>query len=118
MQYYFDEILLFAKSGCYKPTPLKGISPTRFRKSLGIIYGNLLLVLLHAPRGLSMERHLPLADLLHLIDLIFNNNSLVDHVLKVCAICVEQLELNIIIQHIQEHVIFLFIGVDVIRGIS
>jgi hypothetical protein len=29
--------------------PLKGISPTRFRKRLGIIRGNLLLALLHAP---------------------------------------------------------------------
>jgi hypothetical protein len=29
--------------------PLKGISPTRFRKRLGIIQGNLLLVLVHAP---------------------------------------------------------------------
>ncbi len=34
--------LLVVKSGCYKPTPLKGISPTRFTKRLGIIWGNLL----------------------------------------------------------------------------
>jgi hypothetical protein len=30
--------------------PLKGISPTRFRKRLGIIRGNLVLSLLHVPR--------------------------------------------------------------------
>jgi hypothetical protein len=71
-----------------------------------------------APRGLSMERHLPLVILLHLLDLVFNNNGLVDHVLEVCVVYVEQLELNIIIQPIQEHVMFLFISVDVIRGIS
>jgi hypothetical protein len=65
-----------------------------------------------------MERHLPLVILLHLLDLVFNNNGLVDHVLEVCAVYVEQLELNIIIQPIQEHVMFLFISVDVIRGIS
>jgi hypothetical protein len=65
-----------------------------------------------------MERHLPLAILLHLLDLVFNNNGLVDHMLEVCVVCVEQLELNIIIQPIQEHVLFLFIRVDVVRGIS
>jgi hypothetical protein len=64
-----------------------------------------------------MEWHLPLAILLHLLDLVFNNNDLVDHVLEVCVVCVEQLELNIIIQSIQEHVMFLFISADVVRGI-
>jgi hypothetical protein len=71
-----------------------------------------------APRGLSTEWHLPLAILLHLLDLVFNNNGLVDHVLEVCIVCVEQLELDIIIQPIQELVLFLFISVNVIRGIS
>jgi hypothetical protein len=65
-----------------------------------------------------MDRHLPLAILLHLLDLVFNNNGLVDHVLEVCVVCVEQLKLNIIIQPIQEHVLFLFISVNVVRGIS
>jgi hypothetical protein len=58
MHYYFDKILLFAKSGCYRHTPLKGISPTRFRKRLGIIRDNLLLVLIHAPT----LPHLPRGD--------------------------------------------------------
>jgi hypothetical protein len=71
-----------------------------------------------ASRGLSMECHLPLAILLHLLDPVFHNNGLVDHVLEVCVVRVEQLELNIVIQSIQEHVLFLFISVDVIRGIS
>jgi hypothetical protein len=65
-----------------------------------------------------MEWHLPLSILLHLLDLVFNNNGLIDHVLQVCEVRVEQLELNIILQSIQEHVLFLFISVDVIRGIS
>jgi hypothetical protein len=68
-----------------------------------------------ASGGLSMEWHLPLAILLHLLDLVFNNNGLVDHVLEVYVIRVEQLELNIIIQ---EHVTFLFITADVVRGTS
>jgi hypothetical protein len=72
-----------------------------------------------ASGGLSMEWHLALAILLHLLDLVFNNNDLVNHVLKVCVICVEQqLELNIIIQSIQEQVLFLFIIVDVVKGVS
>jgi hypothetical protein len=39
-------------------------------------------------------------------------------VLEVSVVGVEQLELNIIIQSIQEHVLFLLISVDVARGIS
>jgi hypothetical protein len=65
-----------------------------------------------------MEWHLPFAILLHLIDLVFNNNGLIDHMLEVCVVRVEQLELNNITKSIQEHVLFLFIIVDVIRGVS
>jgi hypothetical protein len=65
-----------------------------------------------------MESYLPIANLFHLLDLVFNNNGLVDHVLEVCIVCVEQLELNIIIQPIGKHVLFLFISVDIIRGKS
>jgi hypothetical protein len=69
------------------------------------------------PRGLSRECHLPLAILLHFLYLIFNDNGLVDHVLEVGVVGVEQLELNVIIQPTQEHVLFLLIRVDVARGI-
>jgi hypothetical protein len=68
-------------------------------------------------RRLSREWHFPLAILLHFPDLIFNDNGLVDHVLEVGVVGVEQLEWNVIIQSIQEHVIFLLICADVIRGI-
>jgi hypothetical protein len=70
-----------------------------------------------ASGGLSMEWHLPLA-ILHFLELVFNNNGLVNHVLEVCVVSVEQLELNVIIQSIQEHVLFLVISVDVVQGIS
>jgi hypothetical protein len=69
------------------------------------------------PRGLPREWHFPLAILLHFSDLVFNNNDLVDHVLEVGVVGVEQLELNVIIQPIQEHVLLLLICVDVVRGI-
>jgi hypothetical protein len=65
-----------------------------------------------------MEWHLPLAILLHFLYFIFNNNGLVDHVLGVCVVHVEQLELNVIIQSIQEHVLLLFIDPDVFGGVS
>jgi hypothetical protein len=68
-------------------------------------------------RGLSREGHLPLAILLHLLYLVFNDNGLVDHVLEVGVVGVEQLELNVIIQPVQEHILFLLVRVDVIRGI-
>jgi hypothetical protein len=62
-----------------------------------------------------MEWHLPLSILLYILDFVFNNNGLVNHVMEICIVCVEQLELNVIIQSIHEHVLFLFIGVDVFR---
>jgi hypothetical protein len=68
-------------------------------------------------RGLSREWHLPLAILLHFLYLTFNDNGLVDHVLEVGVVGVEQLELNVIVQPIQEHVLFLLIHADVIRDI-
>jgi hypothetical protein len=69
------------------------------------------------PRGLSREWHFPLAILLHFSDLGFNDNGLVDHVLEVGVVGVEQLELNVILQPIQEHVLLLLVCVDVVRGI-
>jgi hypothetical protein len=70
-----------------------------------------------APRELSRECHFPLAILLQFFYLIFNDNGLVDHVLEVDVVGVEQLELNVIIQPTQEHVLLLLIRVDVVGGI-
>jgi hypothetical protein len=61
------------------------------------------------PRGLSREWHFPLAILLHFLYLIFNENGLVDHVLEVSVVGVKQLELNVIIQPTQEHVLLLLV---------
>jgi hypothetical protein len=57
------------------------------------------------PKRLSDEWRIPLAIVLHFLDLIFNHNGLIDHVLEIDVIGVEQLELNAIIQLIQEHVV-------------
>jgi hypothetical protein len=51
--------------------------------------------------------------LLHFLEFTFNNNGLVDRVLEIDVISVEQLELNIIVQPILEHVLLLFVSVDV-----
>jgi hypothetical protein len=67
---------------------------------------------------LSREGHLPFSILLHFLEFTFNNNGLVDHVLEIDIISVEQLELNIIVQSIQEHVLLLFVNVDVFSGVS
>jgi hypothetical protein len=69
------------------------------------------------PRGWSREWHFPLAILLHFLYLIFNDNGLVDHVLEVGVVGVKQLELNVIIQPTQEHILLLLTRVDVVRGI-
>jgi hypothetical protein len=53
-----QQIFIICKKWVLQTYPLKGISPTRFRKRLGIIRGNLLLALLHAP----MLPHLPRGD--------------------------------------------------------
>jgi hypothetical protein len=67
---------------------------------------------------MSMEWHLPFAILLHFLEFTFNNNGLVDHVLEIGVVSVEQLELNIIVQSFQEHVLLLFINVNVFGGVS
>jgi hypothetical protein len=69
------------------------------------------------PRRLSREWHFPLAILFHLPNLIFDNDGLVDHVLEISVVGVEQLELNVIIQSTQEHVLLLLICANVIRSI-
>jgi hypothetical protein len=56
--------------------------------------------------------------LLHFLEYTFNNNGLVDHVLEIDVICVEQLELNIIVQSFQEHVLLLFVSVNIFDGVS
>jgi hypothetical protein len=71
-----------------------------------------------ASGGLPRKWWFSLAILLHFLNFIFNHNGFVNHMLEVNIICVEQLELNVIVQPIQEHVLLLLICVDVIWGVS
>jgi hypothetical protein len=52
------------------------------------------------------------------LSLLSIKKGLVDHVLEIDVISVEQLELNIIVQSFQEHVLLLFVSVDVFGGVS
>jgi hypothetical protein len=67
---------------------------------------------------MSREWHLRFVILLHFLEFTFNNNGLVDHVLEIDVVSVEQLELNIIVQSFQEHVLLLFGSADVFGGVS
>ena len=69
------------------------------------------------PRRLPREWHFPLAIFFHLSELVLNNDGLVDQVLEISVVGVEQLELNVIIQSVQEHVLLLLVGADVVGGI-
>jgi hypothetical protein len=59
----------------------------------------------------------PLAILLHLFDLVLNNDSLIDHPLEILVVSVEKLELNLVVESIQECILFLFIRINIIRCI-
>jgi hypothetical protein len=67
---------------------------------------------------LPVEWRFSLAILFHFLDLVLNHNSLINHVLEISVIGVEQLELNVIIQPFQEHVLLLLIHIDVVGGVS
>jgi hypothetical protein len=71
-----------------------------------------------ASQRLSQEQCFPLAILLHLFDLDFNNDSLVNHLLEILVVSIDKLELNLIIEPIQEGILFLFICINLIRCIS
>jgi hypothetical protein len=56
-------------------------------------------------------------NLLHLLDHVLKNDSLVNHSLEILIIYVEKLEVDLVIESIQECILFLFIGIDIIRRI-
>jgi hypothetical protein len=70
-----------------------------------------------ASRRLSRERCFSLAILLNLFDLVFDNDSLVGHLLKILVVGIEKLELNLVVEPIQEGILFLFIRINLIRYI-
>jgi hypothetical protein len=58
-----------------------------------------------------------LAILLHLLQLVLNDDGLVNQMLKIRVVSVKQLKLDLIIETLEKHVLLLLIGVDVASGI-
>jgi hypothetical protein len=49
--------------------------------------------------------------------MVFDNDSLVDHLLEILVVGIEKLELNLVVESIQEGILFLFICLNLIRCI-
>jgi hypothetical protein len=67
---------------------------------------------------LAQKTHLGLAILLRFLQLILNDDGHVNQILKIWVVSVEQLKLDLILETLQECVLLLLIGVDIIGGIS
>jgi hypothetical protein len=67
---------------------------------------------------LAQKTHLGLAILLRFLQLILNDDGHVNQILKIWVVGVEQLKLDLILETLQECVLLLLIGVDIIGGIS
>jgi hypothetical protein len=65
---------------------------------------------------LAQKTHLALAILLHFLQLILNDDGLVHQMLKICLVGVEKLKLDLILDTLEEHVLLLLIGVDIVSG--
>jgi hypothetical protein len=59
----------------------------------------------------------PLSILLHLFDLVFDNDSLVDHPLEILVVGIVKLKLNLTVESIQEGILCLCININIIRCI-
>jgi hypothetical protein len=58
-----------------------------------------------------------LTILLHFLQLILDDDGLVNQVLKIWVVSVEQLELDLILETLEKHVLLLLVSVDVIGGV-
>jgi hypothetical protein len=58
-----------------------------------------------------------LAILLHFFQLILNDDGLINQMLQIWVVDVEQLKLDLIVEILEECVLLLLIGVDIIGGI-
>jgi hypothetical protein len=66
---------------------------------------------------LAQKIHLALTILLHFLQLILDDDGLVNQVLKIWVVSVEQLELDLILETLEKHVLLLLVSVDVIGGV-
>jgi hypothetical protein len=67
---------------------------------------------------LARENHLALAIFLHLFQLVFNDNDLIDQMLDIRIVGVKQLKLDVVIESFEKHVLLLLIGVDIVGCVS
>jgi hypothetical protein len=66
---------------------------------------------------LARKHHLAFAILLHLFQLIPDDDGLANQVLKIWVVGVEQLELDLVIETLEKCILLLLISADVIGGI-
>jgi hypothetical protein len=66
---------------------------------------------------LARETHLAFAILLHIFQLILDDDGLVNQMLKIWVVSVGQLKLDLIVETLEKRVLLLLVGVDIISGI-
>jgi hypothetical protein len=66
---------------------------------------------------LAQKTHLALATLLYLFQLILDDDSLINPMLKIWVVGVEQLKLDLILETLEKHILLLLIDVDVVGGV-
>jgi hypothetical protein len=70
-----------------------------------------------ASRMLAWKHHLSFAILFYFFQLILDDDGLVNQMLKIWVVGVEQLELDLIIETLEKHILLLLIGADIINGV-
>jgi hypothetical protein len=63
---------------------------------------------------LAQKHHLAFAIFLHLFQLIFHDDGIVNHMLELWVVCVDHLKLDLIIETLKKYILLLLIGDDVI----
>jgi hypothetical protein len=66
---------------------------------------------------LAQKTHLAFAILLHLLQLILNDDCLINQMLKIWVVSIEQLKLDLVLETLEECIWILLVGVDVIGSI-
>jgi hypothetical protein len=66
---------------------------------------------------LARKHHLAFVIFLHLFQLIFYDDGLVNQMLEIWVVCVEQLKLDLIIETLEKYILLLLVVVDVVDGV-
>jgi hypothetical protein len=66
---------------------------------------------------LAQKNNLAFAILLHLFQLILDDDGLVNQMLKIWLIGVVQLKLDLIIETLEKYILLLLISVDIVDGV-